>query len=89
MFTSVFSLSSPYLQEGFLHLQKVVEEAILEWKSDRELEDVAVSVRQIPVPAFTSSGSLRNIVGLVTFLVILGFLYPAAVFCKVCRYICS
>ena len=80
-------LPSPYLQEGFLHLQKVVEEAIIEWRSGRKLRDVSVSVRQIPIPAFTSSGALGGIVGQIAFFVVLGFLYPAAVFCKVCTHL--
>ena len=80
---------SPYVQEGFLHLQKIVEEAIMEWKSGQELEDIAVSVKQIPFPEFSSddflSKALRS--NLIPFYIILGFLLPAAVFCKVCMCI--
>ena len=79
---------SPYVQEGFLHLQKIVEEAIIEWKSGQELEDIAVSVRQIPFPAFSTdeflSMALRT--NLITLFVVLGFLLPVAIFCKVCMH---
>ena len=77
---------SLYVQEGFLHLQKIVEKAIIEWKSGQELEDIAVSVRQIPYPAFSTdeflSMALRS--NIITLFVVLGFLFPAAIFCKVC-----
>ena len=77
---------SVYAREGFLHLQKIVEEAIIEWKSGQELEDIAVSVRQIPFPRFSTdeflSMALRS--NLITFFIVLGFLLPAAIFCKVC-----
>ena len=61
----------------------------MEWKSGQELEDIAVSVKQIPFPEFSSddflSKALRS--NLIPFYIILGFLLPAAVFCKVCMCI--
>ena len=81
------TVNSPYTQEGFLHLQKVVEQAIIEWKAGAALEDVDVSVKHIPFPEYTSDNFLSTAFALVPFFIVLGFLYPAGSFCKVsdCR----
>ena len=40
----LFSLPSSYLEEGFLHLQNIVSQSIVEWKSG-QLLNVSVAMR--------------------------------------------
>lgn len=80
----LFCCYSPYIQEGFLHLQKIVGEAIIEWKARRKLGDIAISVRHIPFPEYTTSGEfLSTSFSFIPFFIVLGFLYPVAIFTKV------
>ena len=80
----VFFCYSHYIREGFLHLQKIVGEAIIEWKASRKLEDIAISVRHIPFPEYTTSDEfLSTSFTFIPFFIVLGFLYPVAIFTKV------
>lgn len=82
--TFVFFCYSSYTEEGFLHLQKIVGEAIVEWKARQKLEDIAISVRHIPFPEYTTSDEfLSTSFTLIPFFIVLGFLYPVAIFTKV------
>ena len=81
------SLSSFYLQEGFLHLENIVGKSIIEWKSGQELIDLQVSVRQLPYPEFRSNEFLVAAAGLLPFVLVLSLIYSAGIFTKVqCVY---
>jgi ATP-binding cassette subfamily A (ABC1) protein 3 len=74
-------LPSSYANEGFLHLEKIVNEAIIEWKTQQTV-DVDVNVQQFPYPEYREDTFLQIIEFILPLFVILSFIYSAGVFVK-------
>ncbi|XP_019855200.1 PREDICTED: ATP-binding cassette sub-family A member 3-like [Amphimedon queenslandica] len=70
-----------YLNEGFLHLQKIVDEAIVEHTTGLPV-DVNVQVRQFPYPPYRRDIFLTIVDFILPLFVILSFIYSAGVFVK-------
>ena len=80
------------MQEGFVHLENIVGEAIIRLMKNRNMtncngtlkEDITVSMKQMPFPKYTLNTFLVVTAALLPFLLILAYIYSAGVFTKVC-----
>ena len=84
-------LFSFYFSEGFVHLENIVGEAIIRLMAnpdmtdcDGDLDDITVSMRQLPYPEYTIDIFLSIIVTILPLFVVLAYIYSAGIFTKVC-----
>lgn len=75
-------IANDYLSEGFLHLQQLVGESIIQWKAPDLVEPIAVSVRQFPYPSYRVDLFLDNVSGFLPILLVMAFLYSAGIIVK-------
>jgi hypothetical protein len=78
-----------YLSEGFVHLESIVGEAIIRLMvnpnmkgCEGSLDDISVSMRQLPYPQYTVDVFLTIIITILPLFVILAYIYSAGVFTK-------
>ena len=92
MYVSCISICffSFYFSEGFVHLESIVGEAIIRLMAnpnmtdcDGYLEDITVSMRQLPYPQYTVDIFLSIIVNILPLFVVLAYIYSAGIFTKV------
>ncbi len=77
--------SNLYLFEGFVQLQKLVGDAIIEWYAgtiNRPYHHVNVSVRQLPYPEYTINEFLSSVNIILPLIFVLAFLYTAGIIVK-------
>jgi len=80
-----------YLQEGFVHIQNIVGEAIIRLMANPNMtdcngtleEDITVSMRQLPYPEYRVDNFLSVVSFFLPILLILAYIYSAGVFTKV------
>ena len=91
MYVCVLLFCSFYLQEGFVHIQNIVGEAIIRLMANPNMtncsgtleEDITVSMRQLPYPEYRVDFFLITTAAILPFLLILAYIYSAGVFTKV------
>ena len=91
MSTTLYSFCSFYLQEGFVHIQNIVGEAIIRLMVNPNMtncsgtleEDITVSMRQLPYPEYRVDSFIIGVSFFLPLLLILAYIYSAGVFTKV------
>ena len=77
--------SNLYLSEGFLHIQKFISNAIIEWKAGKEsmsYSDVNIAVQQFPYPKYSIDEFLSRINIILSIIFVLAFLYTSGITVK-------
>ena len=83
-----------YLQEGFVHIQNIVGEAIIRLIANPYMtdcngtlkENITVSMKQLPYPDYNLDFFLITASSVLPFLIIVAFIYSAGIFTKVYLY---
>lgn len=71
-----------YLSEGFLQLQQLVSQSIIEWKAGGISDPIEVSMRQFPYPPYREDFFLETISAFLPILLVMAFLYSAGIVVK-------
>ena len=77
--------SNLYLFEGFVQLQRLIGDAIIEWsakKANLPYQSIKVSVRQLPYPEYSINEFLSSVNIILPLLFVLAFLYTAGIVVK-------